>query len=204
MCSPGLEHGAALTSKRRFAMSDAMHRLFVAIRPPEHIRTRLLSLAGGIPGARWQDDDQLHLTLRFIGEVERHQANDLAEALSTVRFTPFHISLSGLGQFERKGRIGSLWAGVQPHDALEQLHRKIDRACVRTGFPPDDRAYLPHITMARFGRAGGNPQDFVAAHAGLSSHAFLVDEFALFESHRTESGAHYQEAATYPAASAPP
>lgn len=185
-------------------MQGNMHRLFVAIRPSEHVRTQLLSLTGGIPGARWQDDDQLHLTLRFVGEVERHQANDLAEALSTVRFTPFDISLSGLGQFERKGRIGSLWAGVQPRDALDQLHRKIDRACVLAGLTPEDRAYLPHITIARFGRGGGDPQGFIAAHAGLSSAAFLVNKFALFESHRTQSGAHYEEAATYPATSSSP
>lgn len=176
-----------------------MHRLFVAIRPPSEIRARLLSVMGGIPGARWQDDGQLHLTLRFIGNAERHQANDLAEMLSAVRFAPFSISLSGLGQFERKGHIDTLWAAVQPRDALEQLHRKIDRACVLAGFPAEQRAYLPHITLARLGRSGGSTEGFMAHHAGLSSPPFMVDEFALFESHLAQSGAHYAIAATYPA-----
>ncbi|HWV12998.1 MAG TPA: RNA 2',3'-cyclic phosphodiesterase [Sphingobium sp.] len=181
-----------------------MHRLFAAIRPPEEIRTRLLSLMGGIAGARWQDDDQLHLTLRFIGNADRHQANDVAEALSSVRFSSFALCLAGLGQFERKGHAHTLWAAVQPQDALSQLHRKIDRACIVAGFPAEERAYLPHITLARFGRSGGTMESFIARHAALSSSHFTVNEFALFESHLTQSGAHYEIAATYPATSAGP
>src|SRR5687768_8380838 len=64
----------------------AMHRLFVGLRPPPAIRARLLALMGGVTGARWQDDSQLHLTLRFIGEVERPRAEDIATALSNVHF----------------------------------------------------------------------------------------------------------------------
>ena len=174
-----------------------MHRLFVAIRPPEPIRARLLSLMSGIAGARWQSEDQLHLTLRFVGNADRHQANDLAGALAAVRFAPFAISLSGLGQFERKGRTDTLWAAIQPHDALDQLHRKIDRACVAAGFLAEQRAYLPHITLARFGRDAGSTDGFLTYHSGLSSPPFLVDEFALFESHLTQNGAHYEMAAVY-------
>ena len=181
----------------------SMHRLFVAIRPPEHIRAHLLSIMGGVAGARWQDDDQLHLTLRFIGNADRHQANDVAEALAAIRFTPFQISLTGLGQFQRKGRTDTIWAAVQPRDPLEQLHRKIDRACVIAGFPAEERAYLPHITLARFGRGGGDTEGFILRHAGLASPPFTVDEFALFESHLTQSGAHYEIAAEYPVSSAP-
>jgi 2'-5' RNA ligase len=177
-----------------------MHRLFVAIRPPADIRARLLSLMGGVAGARWQDNDQLHITLRFVGGADTHQADDLAAALGTVRFAPFALSLSGLGQFERKGRVDTLWAGVEPRDILTQLHRKIDRACVRAGFAADDRAYLPHITLARFSRTGGGPTDtFLASHAGLSSPPFLIDKFILFESHLTQSGARYDIAVVYPA-----
>lgn len=180
----------------------SMHRLFVAIRPPEHIRTHLLSIMGGVAGARWQDDDQLHLTLRFIGNADRHQANDVAETLAAIRFSPFQISLAGLGQFQRKGRTDTIWAAVQPRDPLEQLHRKIDRAGVAAGFPAEERAYLPHITLARFGRGGGDTEGFILRHAGLPSPSFTVEAFALFESHLTQSGAHYEIAAEYPASSA--
>ncbi|HKY81628.1 MAG TPA: RNA 2',3'-cyclic phosphodiesterase [Sphingobium sp.] len=176
-----------------------MHRLFVAIRPPADVRAMLLSLMGGIAGARWQDDDQLHLTLRFIGEVDARRADDLAAALSTIRFAPFPIALAGLGKFERKGHVDTIWAGVQPRDALAGLHRKIDRACVSVGLPPDDRAYLPHITLARLNRSASLPDAFLATHAGLSSPPFTIDRFALYESHLSQSGALYHVAALYPA-----
>lgn len=176
-----------------------MHRLFIAIRPPVDIRARLLSVMGGVPGARWQDNDQLHLTLRFVGEADPRRADDLAAALATIRFAPFPISLSGVGQFDRRGRIDALWAGVQPRDVLTQLHRKIDRACVDVGFPADQRAYLPHITLARFSRSGGVIDSFLSHNAALSSPPFLVDSFILFESHLTQAGASYDVAALYPA-----
>ncbi|OAN57502.1 RNA 2',3'-cyclic phosphodiesterase [Sphingobium sp. TCM1] len=174
-----------------------MHRLFVAIRPPAPIRSLLLSLMAGVPGARWQDDDQLHLTLRFIGEVERHQANDIADALAAIRFAPFDISLSGVGSFDRKGVADTLWAGVQPRDPLAQLHRKIDRACVSAGLAPEGRAYLPHITLARFGRAGGMVDAFLAAHAALASPPFPITGFSLFESRIGHGGARYEAVADY-------
>ncbi|MDI1295129.1 MAG: RNA 2',3'-cyclic phosphodiesterase [bacterium] len=176
-----------------------MHRLFVAIRPPAILRTQLLALMGGIAGARWQDDAQLHLTLRFIGDIDRHRANDLAVALAMVRFAPFDISLAGVGCFDRKGRIDTLWAGVQPRDPLTRLHHKIDRACVQSGLPPEDRAYLPHITLARFGRAGGLVDHFIAQHVGLASPSCRIDNFALFESHLSHDGATYHRIERYPA-----
>lgn len=174
-----------------------MHRLFIAIRPPAEIRARLLSLPGNVPGARWQDDDQLHLTLRFAGEVGPHQAQDLADALDSVRFGSFSIALAGLGQFERKGRVNTIWAAVQPREPLAQLQRKVDRACVRAGLPPEERAFLPHITLARLGRDAGSTQSFMELNAGLASPPFSVDSFALFESHLGQSGAIYHQAAIY-------
>jgi len=174
-----------------------MHRLFIAIRPPPDVRARLLSLRHDIIGARWQDDAQLHLTLRFIGEVGPHQAQDVADALDSIHFAPFAIALSGIGQFERRGRVDTLWAGVHPRDALARLQRKVDRACVRAGLAPDERAYLPHITLARLGRGSGSTRPFLELNAGLSSPPFSVDSFALFESHLGQSGAIYHQAATY-------
>lgn len=177
-----------------------MHRLFVAIRPPAKIRRALLALMGGIIGARWQDDGQLHITLRFIGEVDRHCADDLAAALGEINFQPFDIALAGLGQFDRKGRVDTLWAGVQPRDQLTQLHQRIDRACTRIGLRADERAYLPHITIARFGRSVGPMDSFIALHGGLASAPFVVDSFALFESHLGHEGAAYHVVERYRAA----
>lgn len=175
-----------------------MHRLFIAIRPPEDIRHQLLSLMGGIANARWQNEDQLHLTLRFAGELDPHQADDLADSLGRIRFDPFPIALSGLGRFERKGHVDTLWAGAQPRDGLAQLHRKVDRACVGIGLPADDRAYLPHITLARLNRSAGSTETFEARHAAFKSAPFLVESFALFESQLGPDGARYRMAVLYP------
>lgn len=86
-----------------------MHRLFVALRPPNAIRGRLLGAMGGVPGARWQDDAQLHLTLRYIGEVEPHAAEDVALVLGSVRHAPVELRLDGCGVFDdSRGRPNAI------------------------------------------------------------------------------------------------
>lgn len=175
-----------------------MHRLFAAIRPPEPIRDALIDLMGGIEGLRWQDDEQLHCTLRFMGEMERPQAEDIAAALQSVRFEPFELRLSGVGRFARR-RGGALWAGLAPKDSLAHFAAKIDRACVAAGLEPDHRAYHPHITIARWNRAEPRLESFLQDHGGLSSAAWQVDRFTLYESHLARDGAHYEAIAEYPA-----
>ncbi len=174
-----------------------MHRLFVAIEPPSNIREQLLGLMGGIPGARWQQDAQLHLTLRFIGEVDRHQAEDIAAALGSVRHSKFEIALLGIGSFGKRGK-GALWAGVTPQDELKALHKKVDQACMRVGVPPDSRTYHPHITVARLGRAAGPVEPFIARWAGLSSASFVVNGLCLYESRLGSEGASYDIIERYP------
>ncbi len=176
-----------------------MHRLFVALRPPADQRARLINVMSGVSGARWQDDDQLHLTLRFIGEVDRYQANDIADALRTIRFSPIRITLQGLGLFERRGRIDSLWIGATPREPLLHLHQKIERICTSIGLPPEDRAYLPHVTLARFGRNAAGMENFMTQHAGYRSTAFDVRHFGLFESQLGHTGASYQLVERYEA-----
>jgi 2'-5' RNA ligase len=174
-----------------------MHRLFVAIRPPEEVRGPLVDLMEGVEGARWQSEDQLHLTLRFIGEVDGRQAEDIDAALQSVRHPRFEIALCGLGVFDRRGQPTALWAAVAPHEPLKALHKKIDHALVRAGVVPERRAYLPHITLARFGRGAGRLQPLLESAGGLSSTPFAVTQFRLYESHLTAAGAHYEPAASY-------
>ena len=166
-----------------------MHRLFVAIRPPEGIRSQLLDLMEGVQGARWQDEDQLHLTLLFIGEVERPVAEDIAAALGTVRHPRFGLALDGIGTFERRRQPVTLWAGVTPHDELKALQKKVAQACLRAGIEPDRRAYAPHITLARLGRTTGPIAPLVESAGGLSSALFPVEDFRLYESDLTPQGA---------------
>ncbi|MBX3562441.1 MAG: RNA 2',3'-cyclic phosphodiesterase [Sphingomonas sp.] len=174
-----------------------MQRLFVAIRPPSDIRAILLAAMGGISAARWQSDAQLHLTLRFIGEVDRHLASDVRAALASVHHPGFEIALDGVGAFEKRGRVDAVWAGVTPHAPLRALHKKIDQALLRVGVEPDRRAYLPHITLARLSRHAGSVGGFVGLSGGLSSTSFRIDGFALFESQLAPEGAVYGETARY-------
>jgi len=175
-----------------------MHRLFVALKPPKEMRAALLALMGGVPGARWQSDDQLHLTLRFIGEVDRPQADDIAAALGTVDRPRPTIALNGGGSFDHKGKIHSLWAGIAPDEALNHLHARVERALVRAGIAPDQRAFTPHITLARLGRRAWPVAPFLGRLAGLASPPATIDAFILFESRLGHEGPSYEAVARYP------
>lgn len=176
-------------------------RLFVALRPPPSIRQQLIAAMGGVPPARWQDDAQLHCTLRFIGEVDRPQAEDVAAALAAVHAETPMVRIAGVGRFEHKGRTDTLWAGLAPHDALRHLARKVDQACIRAGLPPERRAYLPHVTLARLSRGDGMAPEiegWLAVHAGLASAAFPMPHLMLYHSHLGRSGAAYEPVARWP------
>ena len=175
-----------------------MHRLFVAIRPPFPIRALLLDIMGGISGARWQSDDQIHLTLRFIGEVDRHRAEDIHAALGAIHHPRFEIALNGIDAFDRRGEPVTLWAGVTPHEPLKALHKKVDQACLRVGVDPDRRAYHPHITLARLKRGIGPLKGLVEQSGGLASAPFAVTAFALYESELAPEGPIYSRIETYP------
>jgi 2'-5' RNA ligase len=178
-----------------------MHRLFVALRPPPEIRRRCLAaMAGGPPGWAWQDEKQLHVTLRFIGEVGRPVAEDIASALGSVRASAVELGLRGVGWFDQ-GRQGVLFARAVPRDPLEALHKKIDRALTGAGLEPERRAYLPHITLARRRRASANPAAWLEAHAALAADPEPVGEFILYESHLGHDGPHYEPVAEVPLAS---
>lgn len=178
-----------------------MHRLFVALRPPPAIRALLIAAMGGVPGARWQTDEQLHLTLRYIGEVDGPRADDIAMALAAIHAPAPEIAINGVGAFDRQGRIDALWAGVTPHDALAALHRKLDQALVRIGLAPERRAFLPHVTLARMSRGAGSGPDPIrwqADHAALSSGPFRPEHLILYESHLGRERAEYEPVARWP------
>lgn len=174
-----------------------MHRLFVAIRPPEHIRDLLIDAMDDSADFRWQDDEQLHITLRFVGEVDRPIAEDLASALSRVRAERFSLRVSGVGRFEQRSS-GTLWAGVEPKEPLAALATKVERACLVARLEPEHRAFHPHITLARWkGRRSREVADFIDRTRGLASDPFDVERFILFESYLSRHGPHYQEVAAY-------
>ena len=177
-----------------------MHRLFVAIRPPENVRDLLVDAMDDSPALRWVGDEQLHLTLRFIGEVERPMARDIADTLGRVRFPAFSLRISGVGRFEQRNG-GALWAGVDPRPPVAELAGKVERACVTAGLEPERRAFHPHITLARWSRRTAEAvAAFERRNNALASDPFAVDEFILFESRLSRHGPHYEEVAVYPLA----
>src|SRR6478672_13847153 len=134
------------------------------------------------PDFRWQDDEQLHLTLRFIGEVERPVANDLADALGRIRAAAFDLRIAGAGRFEQR-HSGALWAGLEPKEPVAALAAKVERVCQQVGLEPERRSFHPHITLARWkGRRSREVGEFIERRAGLSSQPFEVERFIPFES----------------------
>ena len=174
-------------------------RLFVAISLPEEVRDRLANLANGLPGARWVTAENLHLTLRFIGEVDNSQAEDVDAALTGLRSERLQIQIDGLGHFGEGKKIRALWAGLVPNPDLNRLQSKIEQALQRAGLPAETRKYKPHVTLARFKSSpGAKLQEYMAAHGGFRSAPIDVDAFELYSSFRAHSGAIYRAEATYP------
>lgn len=170
-------------------------RLFVALELPVAVRDGLLAAMGDVAGARWQRDDQLHLTLRFIGEVDRHAARDIDAALAGVNVRPMTLSLDRVGTFDRRGRVDTLWVGVTPQAEVAALAQRVDAALARVGIPPETRAFVPHVTVARFGRMVGDLGGFPVRPLAVAP--FEISGFALWESRLGSDGAEYRVLARY-------
>jgi len=158
-------------------------RLFVALDLPWEVKEELSELSFNLPGARWVPTDNCHRTLRFIGEASRLQAEEIDLALATLRGRSFAFSLSGLGWFEKAGRVSSLWAGVERNENLTRLQSKVETALHRIGLAPDRRRFTPHVTLARLD-APVTPQlaSFVQAHNLYRSAPIRADNVTLFSS----------------------
>jgi 2'-5' RNA ligase len=177
------------------------HRLFVALRPPPDIRDALSALMAGIEGARWQTDNQLHLTLAFLGEVDRHGLEAATEALATLIAPPLDLRLGQFGTFDttRPGRTGTLWIGVEPVDPLATLAQSTRTALRRAGLVPDARKFTPHITLARFGSAGASNERLRPwlTHSQPPRATWQATDVHLVESTLGRQGAHYTPIASY-------
>jgi 2'-5' RNA ligase len=159
-------------------------RLFVALDLPWSLRERLWLLSGaGIPGARWVPAENMHLTLRFIGETPGHRAEDVDEALAALRARSFAVTLAGIGTFGKGGRTTSLWVGVERNPQLDHLQNKIEIALQRCGLEPERRRFQPHVTLARLDNAVESKLvSFVQAHNLFRADPVPVGHFTLFSS----------------------
>jgi RNA 2',3'-cyclic 3'-phosphodiesterase len=170
-----------------------MLRLFTGIDLPPELKLDLSRLAGGLPGARWIDAGNYHITLRFIGEVNEALASDIDEALARIRAPCFEITLAGIGTFGNR----QLWVGVERNDALFHLHDKIESALVRVGLEPDGRRFQPHVTLARLRGNDARLQSFIAGNALHRAAPFRVRHFSLIASFQTKAGSIYEDQADY-------
>ncbi|HEX7857960.1 MAG TPA: RNA 2',3'-cyclic phosphodiesterase [Sphingobium sp.] len=170
-------------------------RLFYALMPSDRIIEALQPLMQGVSAARWQTARQLHLTLRFVGDVSGRVADDLADSLPAHVAAVPPVALSGVGFFEANKRPNALWVRATPREPLAQLHRKMDRACQDAGLEPERRAYIPHITVARLPRSAGPIESWVEDNAGFTTEPMRFARCSLVESILTEDGSHYEELA---------
>jgi len=159
-------------------------RLFVGIDLPWDLRHRIAALVpSGIPGARWVPPENYHLTLRFIGEVPPHRAEEIDLSLAALRGKKLELTLAGVGTFSKGGRANTLYVGVDRNQRLEHLQNKIETSLQRVGLEPERRRFQPHVTLARLDNA---PEfklvEFVQAHNLFRSETFAVEHFTLFSS----------------------
>jgi RNA 2',3'-cyclic 3'-phosphodiesterase len=172
-----------------------MLRLFVGIELPPELKLSLSLMASGLPGAKWVDAGNYHLTLRFVGEIDEGRAEDVDTALSHIHGPRFDVTLATVGHFG----LRQLWVGVERNDALQHLHDKIESALSRLGFPAEERRYTPHVSLARLkGTSEARLQAYLAEHALYRAKSFRVDRFSLIASYLTKSGAIYEDQADYP------
>lgn len=169
-----------------------MIRLFVAFELPEMLRDRLAALQSGVPGARWTEFDNFHLTLRFIGEVDEPVAADIDLFLEDLRHPPFAFTLEGMGAFGG-AKPRALYAGIAPCDPLKRLQAKIETGFQRLGLPPEERKFTPHVTLARLNRdvPAAAAMQFVAAHNLFAWGPVPATQITLFSSHLHREGSRY-------------
>lgn len=175
-----------------------MPRLFTAIELPEKVRDDLARLQRPLPGARWIDSDQMHITLRFVGDVDNATASEFADLLSTIEVNAFQVRICGLGTFGGKGPR-SIWAGVEAGEELEQLARAHERAARLAGLPPERRPFKPHVTIARLRYPKYDTVARLLERGGAyRSEPFLVTHFTLFSSKPLAGGGPYVVEETFP------
>lgn len=169
-----------------------MYRLFVAIDLPDSIKAELDMLEVGMPGINWVSEEQRHLTLRFIGEVDGEAFREIKAALREVEVEPFDLLLEGVGHFPPRGQPTVLWAGVEKNESLIRLRNKIENTIVQLGFEAEKRKFSPHITLARL-RNAPLPAigAFITRHAQFKTEPFDITEFQLFSSQLTSKGPIY-------------
>jgi len=170
-----------------------MIRLFAALAVPGDVAEALLLYQRGLPGARWSLAENLHITLRFFGEMSEDRADDLDGELSRIPGRATLVELAGVGAFGEGDDVRSVWAGVRADPPMEQLARRCEAAARRVGLKPESRAWRPHVTLAYLRRPDpASVASWLQAGALLRPPAFRATAFGMYSSWRNQRGSEYR------------
>ncbi len=168
-----------------------MPRLFTALEVPRNVAMSLSLLRGGLPGARWIDVENYHITLRFIGDVDNRTADEIVDRLDRIDRPEFQAQLTGIGSFGSK-KPHSVWAGVSVSPDMLALQAEIERICQRIGLPPDPRKFMPHVTLARLKNCRlDDVVHYLSGRGNFYTAPFNVSRFVLMSSKESVGGGPY-------------
>jgi 2'-5' RNA ligase len=176
-----------------------MYRLFVAIDMPEQVKEAVAGIAGrDLAGARLVPKEQLHLTLRFIGDADEAQFQAIKKALGSIQGAHFPLFLKEVGHFPPGRRPRVLWVGMEESAPLRKLQQEVEQALLAAGVPPEERGFSPHITLARLKETPpGKVITLEEKHRQFKAGPFPVEEFYLYSSTLTREGAIHKREAVY-------
>jgi len=176
-----------------------MPRLFTGIEIPDEQREEIARLRQPLPGnSRWLEPENLHLTLRFAGDIDNAHAREFADRLAGIDVDAFEIRLAGVGAFGGNDPR-SLWAGVEAGPQLEALARANERAARAAGLAPEGRTFKPHVTVARLKYASASDIARILGRIGaFRSRTFTVGRFVLFSSRPKTGGGPYVVEEAFP------
>lgn len=174
-----------------------MPRLFTGIELPDDVRAELARLRQPLPGARWIEPENYHITLRFVGDVDNEVAAEFAHALSEIDVRTFELRVCGTGAFGGNDPR-TLWAGIEANAELEALARANERAARKSGLQPETRKFKPHVTIARLRNTSVDAvARYLQRFGGFCTKPFVVSRFALFSSKPQVGGGPYVVESTY-------
>jgi 2'-5' RNA ligase len=176
-----------------------MPRLFVAVDFPSEVREEIANLCHSVPQARFTPMNQLHLTLRFAGDIDDTTYHELAEELDAIHASPFDLTLKGVGFFPPRRDPTVLWVGVEENAALAALGDLVGEAMELVGIEPEKRKFHPHITIARFKQSPpvAKVMPFILRNSLFRVPVIPISEFHLYSSQLRQDGAVHTIESTY-------
>lgn len=193
------EQPISFCAQRTLAAGGNLPRLFIAIAIPSDVADLIDRIATGLPTARWIDLHNLHLTLRFVGDVDHSTFYEIGESLAGISMAPLELELSGVMCLPPRGLVRQLSIGISANSALARLRQRVDRCVTASGAPPDRRKFVPHVTFARFNLPPADVQlaAFLRRHASVRLPPFPVTSFGLYSSVLRPKGAEHALEADY-------